>query len=593
MKNAWRLLLSALFVAQSASAGSSGDVTWVDRNSDVAQMVEAAKPGDTLTFSVDNQNYRAVYESTHYDADGRVIYQMKDVETLGNSGGPSSGGTPSMGFSLKVPATGALVGAAAAGALHGLNSVFIMTPSRREALNQAENHLRVVMVEAHEAEVLLRNAIASGSNDFAHAILTAESAIEVTPQVISLQRPALESITAESLLHNPEFRARATPVYEKLQSGRKTLRPPLPFERTAQRYGFTSLAEASTQWDRGDYESSAALISIANVFADIFVGLDPFTGVLRDTYQFFTGYNPVTGEKLATWERALSGAMMAATVAPLAKVGVAAVIKASTLIVRRAATLRKGVESATALFRAEHDLQKLGEAGFRTGREIAEYTRFERQVLVPELNSVEDGLHAFRNWSAEAKETFQRVHSELELPPEALEKEARELNISPELLAERRARAIGQMNATPKFTGNSSRIADRMRGIDFSQDVKVVKVDKGTHLYQWQIPGQKAGYNFSAQKESPFRLGIGTLYTPLENPHSLMARELRNYVVEEDIHALESTAGEMFDTFSTAKYEGEAFFELGKNGDRLKNTQHSGGGAKQLFMDPSPVQRIQ
>ena len=70
-----------------------------------------------------------------------------------------------------------------------------------------------------------------------------------------------------------------------------------------------------------DIELSDAQLKLAETFADIFLGIDPITGVARGFIEAYTGVNLVTGESLSDFERSLTGAFGALNLVTL---GVAA-----------------------------------------------------------------------------------------------------------------------------------------------------------------------------------------------------------------------------------------------------------------------------
>lgn len=97
---------------------------------------------------------------------------------------------------------------------------------------------------------------------------------------------------------------------ESLVNELKELETILTFSRStvpkrveARKWGLR-FVKASDQYSAQGLDSEAqAMRRYSEVFADIAIGFDPVTGVLRDTYEAFTGKNFVTGEDLDEWSR--------------------------------------------------------------------------------------------------------------------------------------------------------------------------------------------------------------------------------------------------------------------------------------------------
>jgi hypothetical protein len=109
--------------------------------------------------------------------------------------------------------------------------------------------------------------------------------------------------------------------------------------------------------------------------------------------------------------------------------------------------------------------------------------------------------------------------------------------LAPETVAARQAVARDYYLSAAGI--DEARFLEQARGIDFSESVEVVKVAKGTTLYQWVQPGRGAGRYFSYDPLTPEMLGI---YAG--------ARQLKRFVVTEDVSVLRSTAAPMLDTWT-------------------------------------------
>jgi hypothetical protein len=90
---------------------------------------------------------------------------------------------------------------------------------------------------------------------------------------------------------------------------------------------------------------------------------------------------------------------------------------------------------------------------------------------------------------------------------------------------------------------NDKRVADHMRGIDFSQPVDVVTIPKGTEAIQYQIPGAPLGNYFALPGTPGNKLGFYT-----------SGREATSYVSTQDIPVLRSFASSTIDDWSMKDY---------------------------------------
>ncbi|CAM4456745.1 MAG: hypothetical protein LEGION0403_FIIPPAGN_02779 [Legionella sp.] len=92
----------------------------------------------------------------------------------------------------------------------------------------------------------------------------------------------------------------------------------------------------------------------------------------------------------------------------------------------------------------------------------------------------------------------------------------------------------------------SERINSHLDGIDFSKEVSVELIPKGTMLQQHQMPKDPIGNYFTVFGVDRAKLGIYT-----------SGRTTRSYVATSDISALRSTTGNITDSWSMLKYKWE------------------------------------
>ena len=104
------------------------------------------------------------------------------------------------------------------------------------------------------------------------------------------------------------------------------------------------------------------------------------------------------------------------------------------------------------------------------------------------------------------------------------------------------------------------RIADHVRGIDFTKPVETVTIPKETEVVQWQRPGKPTGNYFAPPGTQASELGI---YPGGRDPIT--------YVTNRDVTVLRSTAKDVVDTWSVS---GQPY-------------QTQGGGTQYFVPDPS------
>lgn len=604
MKALMSLILSILVAAQPVLADPFATFP---KNSEFDKALSEAGLGDEVFFQLNGQPYTAWYTGMTQPWGDSQVYLMMDVQPYNGpvdtsgvvvlrSGDPGylnrtatgTGGTAatghagsgvtgqpgsSGGWSWSQPAGGALVAGGVSLAAGVLNYALIMPPSKRAALSEAENHYNISVVEAEQAVRRYQQAAGRSAEDFARAVMTSQKSLTQPMALPQIQAP--ENIQAQ---WPADFRAAAAPVVQELTNGRTALRPPAAYERDAQKLGWTAVSAAADAWTEGDKETSRALLGVAQVMADIFISVNPFTSVPRDTYQFFSGWDPVNQRQLEPWERALSGVNVLLTVAPFAKVGVNVALKTSMAIFKHL-PIEKAIAGANAVFRVKQDLRLIREAGVSA----VDYLKFRRSVTGPVMHETEDVLHAIQHWSPEAKASFRSVQDDLKWAESDLVKLSADSGVAQDVLVARRARAVGFYNNTEGLTGKSQEIVKEINGIDFSKEVEIVKVDKGTRLYQ-RVGMEKSGPGgyVTEVPETAYRSGVGEFTAPFEEV--VVPKVLKQVEVTKDTDALKSTAGEMFDNWSIGRKSKVELPTFDQNGIPRPNDQYAGGGAIQLFI---------
>ncbi len=94
---------------------------------------------------------------------------------------------------------------------------------------------------------------------------------------------------------------------------------------------------------------------------------------------------------------------------------------------------------------------------------------------------------------------------------------------------------------------SDDRILNHLEGVDFSKPVQNVTILPGNQMGQWQPPGGPQGNYYAHQGTSPGQLGLnpngGTATSPIPKINT-------NYTVTQPTPALQSTAGNITDTWS-------------------------------------------
>jgi len=90
-----------------------------------------------------------------------------------------------------------------------------------------------------------------------------------------------------------------------------------PQQSDAKRSGYVAIAEADKAYVTQDLGLGNSLVEVAKILVDIATDVIPLTSIPKDFYRTFVGKDPMTGESLANWERALAGGFFIAGMATL------------------------------------------------------------------------------------------------------------------------------------------------------------------------------------------------------------------------------------------------------------------------------------
>jgi hypothetical protein len=367
-----------------------------------------------------------------------------------------------------------------------------MTPEREAEMERTANNLRNAQADKAAAVQDFTIQLKQEAQAGAAAASAANAALQMVPPKIPVPTTSLYNAPVYETA-DPAFVKRADPIKEALNS------TPIysPGYGEVRKVGNAALVAASKSWSRREFAISETQLKIAKGAADLLLGLDPLTGFARSGYELFYGKNLVTGEKLATWQRVIAGAIFTGS---LVSVGAAAsafgAVKAVVGVLRELKP-----ESLGAIIGTIRESEKFTEALKTLGwseKEITKFARFQENILGSELHNFDDAVRAYKTWSAEAKATYREVFEKIKGDPEALAKEAQELGVDAETLLNRKATVTGFYNNMEAFTGNAEEISKHMRGIDLAKEVKVTTVPKGTQLVAWTNPTRPTGNYFFA-----------------------------------------------------------------------------------------------
>lgn len=90
---------------------------------------------------------------------------------------------------------------------------------------------------------------------------------------------------------------------------------------------------------------------------------------------------------------------------------------------------------------------------------------------------------------------------------------------------------------------SDDKIADHIRGIDFTKPVEVVVIPRGTEVIQYQIPGAPLGNYFAYPGTPGSTLGFYT-----------SGREVSTLISKQEIRVLQSTAADTVDDWSMREH---------------------------------------
>jgi len=546
----------------------------VELNGDVYEMTYLGKfcEGAICQYGADDVTFIGRGSGGALGSGGGAGSGASSAGRSGTGGGAAGGGASSggaghgasggggFGAALGAGASAAATSALAQGAMRAL----VFTPSYEREMNAATERFEKSASELQAASEKLTSTVDGVASVARLAVDGLSRSLKSSIKDLKYSAPeyspggGLPSWESAA----PEFRVRAEGLWNRLESSPRTTR----LADEAHDIGIASLKAAGESHLAGDLEEAESQLKVAETMADLLLGLDPYSGLARDSWEFFTGKNMLTGEELPTWQRAISGAGLAGS---LVTFGVASslsnAIKSSARVLKHLPAARNA-KGLVAIQRAQIFIDQAREWGATSAAALKKMTDFSRRVLRNQIKSPEAIARFSARWSEAAQATYPEMIKALRLSAGELAAEAKRLGISPEVLQQRRLTAIGHYNSVTGFTGNVERIKKHFVGVDFRHPVEFKVIPKGTTLRQWKLKDASFGNYFALGTESPSRLGIGSKVTGLDG--RIVEKELFEVVTNKDIVVLESVAASVVDEWSV-----------------IGRAQPASGGATQIMVD--------
>jgi hypothetical protein len=305
--------------------------TWAT-TPDFERYLHSLRPGDTIRFSADGHSYVGTYAGEHVidgvtkhvavnlrefepgDAEAKPGTRPVSPATGDHSTDAGSGGKGSSGAGSNV--------AAAAGYAAGTQVVYrlvFVSPQLEHELAVAEAELDAAHA-AHTAAVeqytLTVETKVAHAADALHALQSAIGAGDVHPMSIIVQKrnDSIQFNTADLTMQTRMANAYYTAINAPI---------PSPVHQLAQNMCLAGLNVAN-EGGASTTTNADTLVAVSEKFAkflrssaDLLLGIDPVTGLVRDTYEMVSGTNLVTGEVLSDNERAVRAIMAGVNLATL------------------------------------------------------------------------------------------------------------------------------------------------------------------------------------------------------------------------------------------------------------------------------------
>ena len=332
------------------------------------------RPGDPIQFSADGKTYVGTYigRKTLDGVEQHVAINVVQAPNPGPgaAGGPAAGaGNAAAGQGGQgAVAPGGNVGAgsgaganaanAAAGAAAGqiVYRLFFVSPELEQRIAQAQQQLNAAQAETQAAIASYRLAVEQSYTQASTSLAEVSKALANAPIVVPSQLlRTFEDQPVRFETSDTALNGQLSRIFYQLTTAKIVS----PVHRETRAAGIAALAEADKLGLSGDVEAARQYAATASNYAnflrgaaDLLVGIDPISGLARDTYELFSGMNLITGEALTDVERALRGVSAGANLATL---GAVPVVFGGVNVIRRIAE-RVRADSVSKIFTIVDDL---------------------------------------------------------------------------------------------------------------------------------------------------------------------------------------------------------------------------------------------
>lgn len=314
------------------------------------------RPGDPIQFSADGKTYAGTYigRKALDGVEQHVAINVVEIPSPGPgaAGGAAAGqgnavggqGAPGPGAPGNNSGTGAGAGAnaanAAAGAAAGqiVYRLFFVSPELEQRIAQAQQQLDTARAETQAAIASYRLAVEQSYTQASTSLAEFSQALSKAPIVVPSQLlRTFEDQPVRFETADPALNGQLGRTFYQLANAKVVS----PVHSDARAAGVAALAEADKLARNGEIEAARQYAATASKYAsflrgaaDLLVGIDPISGLARDTYELFSGTDLITGEVLTDVERALRGVSAGANLATL---GAVPVVFGGVNIIRRIA----------------------------------------------------------------------------------------------------------------------------------------------------------------------------------------------------------------------------------------------------------------
>lgn len=309
------------------------------------------RPGDAIQFSVDGKTYTGIYIGRK-TLDGVEQHVAINVVEIPNSG-PGAAGGPAAGQANAAAGQGAPgnnngagngAGAnaanAAAGAAAGqiVYRLFFVSPELEQRIAQAQQQYDVARAETQAAIASYRLAVEQSYTQASTSLAEISQALSKAPIIVPSQLlRTFEDQPVRFDTGDPSLNGQLGRTFYLLANANVVS----PVHSDVRAAGVAALAEADKLARNGEIEAARQYAATASKYAtflrgtaDLLVGIDPISGLARDTYELFSGTDLITGEALTDIERALRCVSAGANLATL---GAVPVVFGGVNVIRRIA----------------------------------------------------------------------------------------------------------------------------------------------------------------------------------------------------------------------------------------------------------------